>query len=226
MRLASKIFLTCSLVILVLAGVGALSLGAIGRLVSVNREITTQTVPALRVTGGLRDQMLSLARLEARFTVLRDARYAAAWSEGATRVEVDFEQLRGLLRSAHERALLAAAVTALPTYQREVSAEHARALRSRVTEEPRSRALGERVEEVLERLIDATYARVVAAQAEAARLEARTWSGVLAALGAPLVPGVVSTAVVAPRLPRSLGRLAAATPAPAARAALAPGPRT
>ena len=79
MRLASKIFLTSSLVILVLAGVGALSLGAVGRLVSVNREITTQTVPALRVSSGLRDQMLSLARLEARYSVLKDARYATAW---------------------------------------------------------------------------------------------------------------------------------------------------
>jgi len=68
MRLASKIFLTSSLVILVLAGVGALSLGAVGRLVSVNREITTQTVPALRVTARLRDQMLSLARLACRRT--------------------------------------------------------------------------------------------------------------------------------------------------------------
>ena len=99
MRLASKIFLTSSLVILVLAGVGALSLGAVGRLVSVNREITTQTVPALRVTGGLRDQMLSLARLEARYTVLHDARYAAAWYEGAVRVRADFERLRGLVRT-------------------------------------------------------------------------------------------------------------------------------
>src|SRR5499433_1855627 len=204
MRLASKIFLTSSLVILVLAGVGALSLGAIGRLVSVNREITTQTVPALRVTGGLRDQMLSLARLEARFTVLRDARYAAAWSEGATRVEVDFERLRGLLRSAHERALLAEAVTAFRVYQREVSAEHGRTLRGRVAEEPRSRALGERVEEALERLIDATYARVVAAQAEAARLEARTWSGVLVALGAAVLLALVGTAVLAHRITRSL----------------------
>src|SRR3989304_2307824 len=49
MRLGSKIFLTSALVIVVLAGVGVLSLRAVGRLVSVNREITTQTVPALRL---------------------------------------------------------------------------------------------------------------------------------------------------------------------------------
>src|SRR5947199_2928869 len=132
MRLASKIFLTSSLVILVLAGVGALSLGAVGRLVSVNREITTQTVPALRVAAGLRDQMLSLARLEARFTVLRDARYAAAWRE------------------------------------------------------------------------------------RAASVEARTWTGVLLALGAAVALALVGTAVLAYRITRSLRQLSAATTAVAA----------
>src|SRR3989442_3106196 len=96
MRLASKIFLTSSLVILVLAGVGALSLGAVGRLVSVNREITTQTVPALRVAARLRDQMLSLALLEARFTVLRAARHAATVRERTAHAEGDFDPLRAL----------------------------------------------------------------------------------------------------------------------------------
>ena len=216
MRLASKIFLTSSLVILVLAGVGALSLGAVGRLVSVNREITTQTVPALRVTGGLRDQMLSLARLEARYTVLRDARYAAAWTEGVTRVRADFEQLGGLVRTPRERTLLGEAAAAFDTYHGQVVFEHARAPRGRTAEEPRSRALGDRVEEALERLWEATYARVVGAQAEAARLEARTWTGVLLALGAAVALALVGTAVLAYRITRSLRQLSAATTAVAA----------
>lgn len=216
MRLASKIFLASSLVILVLAGVGALSLGAVGRLVSVNREITTQTVPALRVTGGLRDQMLSLARLEARYTVLRDRRYATAWNDRAARVQADFERLRGLVRTRRERALLTEAVAAFDAYRAEVLAEHARPARLRALDEPRSRALGDRVEDVLERLLDETYGRVVDAQAEAARLEARTWTGVLLALGAAVVLALVSTAMLAHRITRSLRRLSAATTAVAA----------
>ena len=56
MRLASKIFLTSLLVIGVLAGVGVWSLTAVGRLVSVNREITTETGPALRLAASLRDR--------------------------------------------------------------------------------------------------------------------------------------------------------------------------
>jgi hypothetical protein len=54
MRLSSKIFLASSLVIVVLAGVSALSLGAVGRLVSVNREITTGAIPALSLTASAR----------------------------------------------------------------------------------------------------------------------------------------------------------------------------
>ena len=55
MRLASKIFLTSALVIVVLAGVAALSLRAIDRLVSANRDIVTRTVPALRLTATARE---------------------------------------------------------------------------------------------------------------------------------------------------------------------------
>jgi len=44
---SSKMFLTSALVIAVLAGVGILGLRAVDRLVSVNREITTRTLPAL-----------------------------------------------------------------------------------------------------------------------------------------------------------------------------------
>lgn len=215
MRLASKIFLASSLVILVLAGVGALSLGAVGRLVSVNREITTQNVPALRLTGGLRDEMLSLARLEARFAVLRDRRYADAWTERATRAQADFERLRALVRTTRERALLTEAMAAFESYRTEVVNEQAR-LGPRTFDEPPSRALGEKVEEILERLMEATYARVVDAQAEAARLEARTWSAVLAALGAAVVLALASTGLLAYRITRSLRRVSAATTALAA----------
>src|SRR5438093_2080 len=66
MRLASKIFLTSAVVVVVLAIVGVLSLRAVGRLASVNREITTRTVPALRLAASTRDVMPTMVRLEAR----------------------------------------------------------------------------------------------------------------------------------------------------------------
>src|SRR3972149_6751604 len=93
MRLGSKIFLTSALVIVVLAGVGVLSLRAVGRLVSVNREITTQTVPALRLPAPPPQAVAPLTRLEARALVLRDARYVTLWSERAALVARDLERL-------------------------------------------------------------------------------------------------------------------------------------
>src|SRR5437773_6874144 len=80
MRLGSKIFMTSALVIIVLAGVGFLSLRALGRLVSVNREIATRTVPTLRLTASAREAIAPLVRLEARAIVLGDPRYATAWT--------------------------------------------------------------------------------------------------------------------------------------------------
>ena len=70
MRLASKIILTSAVVVLVLAAVGLLSLRAVGRLVTVNREITDQAIPAVRLASSLRDAMRSLSRLEARYVIL------------------------------------------------------------------------------------------------------------------------------------------------------------
>src|SRR6266850_3280034 len=47
-----------------------------------------------------------------------------------------------------------------------------------------ARALAEEVEENLDGLMEAIHTRMLSAQAEAGRLEARTWTGVLIALGA------------------------------------------
>src|SRR5437763_874234 len=94
MRLASKIFLTSTLVIAVLAGVGALSLRAVDRLVTVNREITTVTVPALRLAASVREAIAALTRLEARTLVLSDGRYEKAWNERAGLVARDLARLR------------------------------------------------------------------------------------------------------------------------------------
>src|SRR5438445_8120457 len=92
-RLSSKMFLASALVILVFAGVSALSLGAVGRLVSVNREITVSTIPALTVTASAREAMPRLVALETRALVLRDRRYATAWTELATQVTDDLQRL-------------------------------------------------------------------------------------------------------------------------------------
>ena len=220
MRLASKIFLGFSLVILVLAGVGVLSLRAVGRLVSLNREVASETLPALRLTSDVRDTMLALARLEARFTILRDPRYVMVWAERADAVHADLARLEALARTEDEARELGDAATAFEQYRAAVRSEQERLVaagaRAPAPSEPAGRVLAERVETSLEALQAATYARVLQAQAEVARLEARTWTGVVVALATSLALALLTTAIIALRITRSLRRLSAATSAVAA----------
>ncbi|MBI2157023.1 MAG: HAMP domain-containing histidine kinase [Candidatus Rokubacteria bacterium] len=227
MRLASKIFLTASLVIVVLGGVGVLSLRAVDRLVTVNREVTTRAVPALALAVAAREAVPPLVRLEARLVVLRDPRYVALWEGQAARVAQDLERLGDYATSAREAGALAAARAAFAGYRS--AAGRAQALlgrgdaaRALVVSEREARGFAERVESRLEALREATRARALAAQAEAARLEARTWTGVLVAFGAAVGLALLGTAVVAQRMTRPLGALSAATAAVAAGAWQAP----
>src|SRR2546422_3548406 len=125
MRLGSKIFLTSALVIVVLAGVGFLSLRALGRLVSVNREIAMRTVPALRLTASAREAIAPLVRLEARAIVLGDARYATAWTERAARVADNLDRLAEYAVSEREAFYLREASAAVEGYRRVVAEEQA-----------------------------------------------------------------------------------------------------
>ncbi|MBI1737492.1 MAG: HAMP domain-containing histidine kinase [Candidatus Rokubacteria bacterium] len=221
MRLASKIFLSLSLIVLVLVAVAVLSLRAIDRLADVNREISTETVPALRLVASARDAVLALGRLEARYLVLRDAQYAALWEERASRATADLDVLRGFATSRGEAAYLADARAGFDEYRR-VVAEGRTLLRAgdRQTAlrlaETRGQQLIQRIETNLESLAQARHATVIRAQASAARLESRTWTGVLVALAAAVGLALLSTAVLAHRMTRSLSRLSAATSSVAA----------
>ena len=189
MRLAAKPFLTSILVIVMLAVVGFLSFHAVGKLVSVNREIATRTVPAVHLTASTREAIAPLVRLEMRAVVLGDPRYATAWTERAVRVAEDLESLAGYVQSEQEAVKLGAARTAFEEYRRIVTQGQAlvlsgdRAWALRLTD-AEARPLAEQVQESLDGLMAAIHTRVLTSQAEAARLEARTWTGVLIALGA------------------------------------------
>jgi signal transduction histidine kinase len=216
MRLASKIFFTSSLVMAVLLAVGVLSLRAVDRLVRVNRGITEQSVPAVRSIAAARDAMLSLARLEMRFVVLRDVQYASLWDERAGRTAEDLGRLRQFVRTKEEKALLTEATAAFDAYRAKVEEERAlvaRGDRAAAVElaETEARALAERVEGRLDGLMEATHAGVLSAQADAARLEAHTWARVLAALVTAVLLALIGTAWVAARLTRSLRALSSAT---------------
>jgi len=223
MRLSSKIFLSSALVIVVLTGVSAMSLGAVGRLVSVNREITTRTIPALSLAASAREAIQPLLGLEARAVVLGDRRYAAAWTELAARIAEDLQRLAEYALSEREAVHLREAGVAFEEYRRIVAEEQAllgrgdRARAVRLTDAA-ARVLGVQVRESLDELMAATRARVLAAQTEAARLETRTWTAVLIALGAAVGLALLGTAIIARRMTRSLDLLSSATEEVAASA--------
>ena len=190
MRLAAKPFLISLLVIVVLATVGFLSFYAVGNLVSVNREIATRTVPAMRLAASTRESIAPLVRLETRAAVLGDSRYVAAWTERAERVAADLQRLAQYVQSEPEAMRLGAAREAFEKYRATVVEEQSLLLRRRDGDRTlrlsntTARALAEEVEENLDGLMEAIHTRMLSAQAEAGRLEARTWTGVLIALSA------------------------------------------
>ena len=216
MRLASKIFLTCAVVIVVVGGVSALSLHAIARLVSVNREVATQAVPALGVSAAIRDGLLSLARIEARYLVLRDPSFETLWEDRAARTLADIQRLRGYAMAPRTAEILDDVLTDFQAYRRVVAREHelmraGRRAAALALAEGEGRQLIERMDSGVEAWAAARQAGIQAAQAEAARVERRTWTWVLTALGVAVVLGLAGAAWIAYRLTRSLRALAAAT---------------
>src|SRR5882672_6106134 len=198
MRLATKIFLVSALVILVLFGTVVWSLLTVKRLVTVNQEIATQAVPALRLQGALREAVHGLVRLEARALVLQDQDYAAMWSDRATRVTRDMEKLASYLERAEERTAYSLAREAFATYRDHVREERRLVALGqvkaalRIAEGP-AREAAERVEAALTDVTAATEAGLAAGQARARALEARTWRAVITALVGGLVLALAVT---------------------------------
>jgi signal transduction histidine kinase len=227
LRLSSKIFLASSLVIVVLAGISAVSLGAVGRLVSVNREITTRAIPTMTLTASARDAIPALVRLEARALVLRDPRYTTAWTAMAAQIADDLAHVAEYPLNEQEARHHRAATAAFAEYRRIVAAEHAllrrgdRAGALRLTDAA-AKETAEQVQESLDRLIAVTRVRVLAAQADAGRLETRTWTAVLIAFGAAVGLALLGTAMITRRMTRSLDRLSSATAEIAANALYEP----
>jgi signal transduction histidine kinase len=218
MRLASKIFLTSALVIVVLAGVAALSLFAIDRLVSANRDIVTRTVPALRHTAAAREAIAPLMRLEAHAVVLGDPHYTTAWTERAAQVADALERLGEYAQSRWEQIYLREAGAAFDRYRSIVAQEralvqmgdHRGAVRLANVE---GRFQAERVEERLGALMSATHTRVLTVEAEAAKVEGRMWTWVLVALGTAVGLALLGAALLAHRMTRSLDVLSSAAAA-------------
>ena len=212
MRLASRIFLAISVVILVLVVVAGWSLLAMNQIVALNRSLVTQTAPALRLEAALRESMPALVRLETRYAILHDAGYESLWKARAERVSQDFDRLHGLLLTRQETKLHLKAVAEFAMYQSLVGSLGSGVDRRTAAVsglEPRLAAT--RSERALDRLQDATRASLEHSEQRARRLERRTWHAVMIALPASVVLALLGAGVIAVRMTRSLRRLSVAT---------------
>src|SRR2546422_10908051 len=79
MRLASRIFLAISVVILVLVVVAGWSLLAMNQILPLNRSLVTQTAPALRLEDTLRESLSALALLGSWHAVCPHPRSPRLW---------------------------------------------------------------------------------------------------------------------------------------------------
>src|SRR5205809_4720243 len=212
MRLASRIFLAISVVILVLVVVAGWSLLAMNQIVALNRSLVTQTAPALRLEAALRESMPALVRLETRYAILHDAGYESLWKARAARVSQDFDRLHGLLLTRQENKLHLKAVAEFAMYQSLVGSLGSGVDRRTAAVsglEPRLAAT--RSERALDRLQDATRASLEHSEQRARRLERRTWHAVMIALPASVVLALLGAGVIAVRMTRSLRRRPVAT---------------
>src|SRR5260370_16494651 len=97
MRLASKMFVASTLVILALVGVAAWSLLAVDHLVRAHRDITDRSLPALQLEVSLQQAVPRLLRLEARYLVFRDRPYGALLNDPPHRAPPHLTPLHLLL---------------------------------------------------------------------------------------------------------------------------------
>src|SRR5207253_3084893 len=75
--------------------------------------------------AAVRDGLLALGRIEARYLVLRDPSYEALWEDRAARTLDDLERLRGYGMSQHSAAVLAEVLADFQAYRRVVAREQA-----------------------------------------------------------------------------------------------------
>jgi signal transduction histidine kinase len=226
-RLAPKIFLANSLVILVLVGVAAWTLTEVARLMTADRQVAVRAADALRLEASLRERVAEAHRLEMRALVFADREYAAVPRYEALRIQQGLDLLGTFLASDTERATWQEAVLAFGEYRSTVA--RSRELRAQGKPQPAARILetdgqtaASRVIAALERLTDRTQAALNESQiqasaalgqvqSEVARLRDRTWRVVVIALVVAVVVTLAGTALLAIRMTRSLRRLATAT---------------
>jgi len=227
MRLAPKIFLANSLVILVLVGVEVWTLIEVARLITADRQIAVRTADALRLEASLRERVAEAHRLEMRAVVFADREYVAVPSYEALRIQQGLDLLGTFLASDAELGTWRQAIDAFIRYRAAVAkSREARARGDRdgatTVLDSEGQASNGQLVAALDQLTDLTQAALNQSQLQAsatlgqvqsgvAQLRDRTWQAVIVALVVALLAVLAGTALIAHGMTRSLRRLAGAT---------------
>ncbi len=228
MRLAVKIFLAFSLIILVFGVVAAWSINKVAKLSINNRPIAVGGAEALSNAVSVREAVAVAKRLDLRSQVFGNDEYDSASDAEADLVTHQLQQLSSMVTTDQEKTLLAQAVTNFATYKRAVS--DARSLRKRNPKladklyRDHAGPVADNVIDQLDDLVALTRTGLEESQREATaslnqaridleKLRDSTGKAVTIAMLAAMLLALIVTAVIAAGLTRSLRRLSDATKA-------------
>jgi signal transduction histidine kinase len=209
LRLSSQLGLAVVCLLLVVGSLVAWNLVIRQQMTAAHRSLVDSGIPAVRLELGLLEQVGALRRLEGRYAVLKDRAFLAAFRDRVQIVSADLDHLDGLLTTPVERGLVREAQTSLDEYRRLLEAG---------TPLPPGRTRPEaELQDVLERLYQASTTEVQRRQASLEALAGHTRVVGLTALAGAILIGLGLGAFAVLRVARPLHQLRSATRAVATR---------
>jgi signal transduction histidine kinase len=209
LRLSRQLGLAVGGLLLVVGSLVGWNLLVSRQLTGAHRRLVDSGIPAVRLEVGLLEHVAALRRLEGRYAILKDPAFLASFRERLRAAVADVDHLEGLLATPAEGDLLRAVRTSLDEYRQLLEEGGARA--------PDQGHPALALEDVIDRLYQASGAELRLRQAELETMARRTRALGLAALSAALLIGIGLGAFVVLRVARPLHQLRAATQAVAAR---------
>ena len=216
LTITRKIFLTFGLVVVVVLGLGGVSLRATGRLYELNQTLTARAIPAIRLQRTLAERIPLLVRHETRAVVLRDPAYRELHQEGVEEFQRQLEAVtqyldgRQLMDGLPQVRVRLAEYLGLVEREWTALAEGRRDEALRLSEGPTreaGRALGVAVEALLAR----SLADLEHAVAAAGEIERSVRTAAIVSLAVTLAVGLGLAGMVVVRIARPIRALHRAT---------------
>lgn len=214
MPLATKIVLSVGFPVALLVWTASASLEALDRASEESRRSLARIGPAVREADDTTDTLEALARLHVRWSILDDAGYVRAWDARARGLVDRLEAFRTTLEPGWERKQGTKAARAIDRYRAISAIETDGGTELRVlsiAERRRASRAGARANRALDGLVRGLTATAARADQAAAAVAQRAWDATVAVACFAGLLALVSSAWIAWRIRRGLGRLIEAT---------------